>query len=188
MKTLLSSIAALLLLTACIGTKIEVAPYSQFDPASYASFAWAEEAIEDTGRNGAYYNLDSSLRRQINKQLEKKGYRLVDKEDASFLVGYRFFQTVSPDQGGMISPRDESRSAWDTGSDVNGTSIHNHYVPVAIRHANLEVDFDDAKSGKEIWKVSAIKVVENDMENEAAVKKSIRSLVPKLLVSVPERR
>ena len=58
LKTVLSCIATLLL-TACIGTKVEVAPHSQFDPASYTSFAWAEEPIEDTGRNGAYYNLDN---------------------------------------------------------------------------------------------------------------------------------
>jgi hypothetical protein len=187
LKTLLASLVTLLMLTACIGTQVEVAPLNQFEPADYASFAWEEDAIENTGRNAAYYNLDHSLRRQVNKQLEKKGYRLVDSTKASFLVTYRYFKVISADQGGIISPRDESLSAWGDGSDINGTLIQNHYIPAAISHGHLEIDFDDAKSGKEIWKVNATKVVENDMDNLAAVKKVISHLVPRVLESFPKR-
>ncbi|ARN74915.1 DUF4136 domain-containing protein [Oceanicoccus sagamiensis] len=187
MKHQLAIVITTLLLTACIGSKVVVKPDSTFDAANYQRFAWMHEAITNDGRNSAYYNLDRSIRKGISAELVKKGYQQVAKEQAEFLLDYSFFQSVSPDRGGIISPRDESNAAWDNGSDINGTSLHNHYIPAEIQRGNLSLSISDAKQGHEVWQVTMTKVIENQMEDEAAVKKSVRGLIPKLLRELPAK-
>ncbi len=187
MKVLFSIAMVVCLISGCIGSKVVIKPDSQFDNAIYQNFAWSDEPVASTGRNLGYYNLDRSIRKGISAELTKKGYREVAKEQADFLLAYSFFQSVSPDKGGIISPTDESRGAWDNGMDVNGTSLHNHYIPPEIKRGNLILSINDAKLGKEVWQATMTKVVENTMDNEAAVKKNIRGLIPKLLKEIPAK-
>jgi hypothetical protein len=176
-----------LLVSACVGSKVVVEPGSSFNAGSYQSFAWSTEAITKDDRNIGYYNFDHFVRNGISAELIKKGYQEVPKEQADFFLIYNFFQSVTPDRGGLISPLNESNAAWDNGSDVNNTSLHNHYIPPEIQRGNLSLTIKDAKQGKEIWQATLIKIIEDQMDNKSSVKKAVKSLIPKLMKDFPAK-
>ena len=176
------------LLTACVSTKIQLSDNNRLDPRLHKTFAWEFEPIEKSGRNRGYYNIDRYLRKYVQQELIERGYQLVARDIADVLIEYQLTQTVSPDRGGMISPRDEMNAAWDTGMDVNNTAIYNHYVPAEIKHASLALEIDEAKSGELLWRVTASKIIENDASDAAAMNKSIQRVVAKMLHSLPAQQ
>ncbi|EAW32481.1 hypothetical protein GP2143_14536 [marine gamma proteobacterium HTCC2143] len=187
MRSLLSVVIIVWLVAACVGSKIIVNPKNSFDAASYQSFAWSNEAMTDDGRNRFYYNLDRFVRGGITTGLINKGYQEVAKPQADLLLTYNFFQTVTPDRGGLISPINEANAARDNGADVNRTSLHNHYIPAAIQRGSLSLSIDDARQGKEVWQATISKVIESQTDNQSMVKKSVNTLLLKLLRDIPAK-
>ena len=116
-------------LSACMGLKVEVDEQLTFDPLAYKTYAWTNKPMVDTtGRQEVILRGDGILRAHVDQVLKERGYQQVNREDADFLVDYRFSQTMKADQGGIISPTDELAGAWDLGDDVNNSQLHNHNV------------------------------------------------------------
>lgn len=177
----------IVVLTACVGIKVDVGDASAFRQAAYQSYAWESAPIKSDGRDDKLFYLDRYLRRAVDRDLQQLGYQLVSKEQAGFLVTYRYFETVSNDQGGPISPSDEMAANYDFGSDVNNTNIHNHYIPVAIKRGHLELLFIDRAKNKPVWHAVAEKIIEDDSPDKSSFRKRSSKLADKLLKEIPAR-
>jgi hypothetical protein len=176
---------SLALLTACISTKVKVDESLQFDSVSNKSFAWADEPMKPTGRNSGFYDLDNSLRKTVTRTLTKKGYQQVAKADADFLVDYRFFQEVSLDQGGIISPTDEAAAVNNPSLDMSNNEVYNHYIPDQIKMANMRIILLDSGTNDALWRVDASKVVESQMNDSSAIREAVQKIIPGLLADLP---
>lgn len=174
-------------LTACVSIKIDQGDATVFRQGHYQTYAWDSGAMQRNTRDERMHNLDHYLRRAVNKDLNKRGYRLVERADADFLVNYRYYEAVVNDQGGVISPGDELAGAWDTGNDVNNTKIHNHYIPPSLKHAHLELMFIDKASNKTVWSATAAKIIEDQSSDLSDFKKSAQKLADRLLKVIPAR-
>lgn len=186
MKAISLVVLLLSLLTACIGTKVKVKT-NEFNATAYQTYAWAAEPIKKDIRKDPYFYLDQYLRRSVDRTLSHKGYQLVARAEADFVVEYRYLQSSTPDQGGIISPLDEQNTAWDMGRDVNETALYHHYVPAEILRSNLMILLDDTKTGKTVWQGVASKIIEGDVNDKSVIKHAMELIIPKLLASVPTR-
>lgn len=184
---LLLIVTLMLVLSACIGIKVDVSPDNQFDPGQYATYAWLSAPMTSSGRDQSYVAIDHSVRNNVNQQLLRRGYREVDKARADFIIEYRFFQSVVADQGGIISPQSEIEAAFDPNIDPNSTALHNHYIPSQLQRGHLELNFDSRASGKMVWMAVARKIMENASVDADDVERVMAKVVPKLLASVPAR-
>ena len=176
------------LLNACVGSNVTIAPNVAIDPLRDATFAWEVEAIKPHGRSESMYYLDHYLRREVEKQLVARGYRATGREKADFLVKYRFFQQASVDQGGLVSPHDSASAAWDTAQDPNNTAIYHHYIPAQIFHASLELTLQSTLDQRILWHATLNKIVGDETVDKSALKKTVEQHVPTMFRGLPSRR
>ena len=174
-------------LTACVNVNVEQGDATAFRQHSYQTYAWDSAAMQPNIRDQRMYNLDHYLRRAVTNDLEARGYRLVAKAKAGFLVNYRYYEAVVKDQGGIISPSNELAGAWDLGGDVNNTNIHNHYIPPSLKHAHLELIFIDNGSDQPVWSATATKIIEDENADLSDFKKAAKKLADRLLKTIPIR-
>ncbi len=59
---------------------------------------------QGSARESVYEKIDQQFRAAIERELNAKGYRMVDKENADFLLDYSFGQSMIADQGGLFLP------------------------------------------------------------------------------------
>lgn len=174
-------------LTACVNIKVDQGDATAFRQSHYQTYAWENAPIRSDARDVRLYNLDHYLRRAVTKDLNDRGYRLVEKTKADFLVKYSYYEAVVDDQGGIISPGDELAGAWDVGGDVNNTNIHNHYIPPSLKHAHLELMFIDNASNRRVWNATAVKIIEDENTDLSDFKKATKKLADRLLKAIPTR-
>lgn len=174
-------------LTACVNIKVDQGDASAFRQSHYQTYAWESAPMHSNARDVRMYNLDHYLRRAVTKDLNGRGYRLVEKTKADFLVKYSYYEAVVNDQGGVISPGDELAGAWDVGGDVNNTNIHNHYIPPSLKHAHLELMFIDSASNSPVWNATATKIIEDENADLSDFKKAAQKLADRLLKAIPAR-
>ena len=174
-------------LSACMGLKVEVDEQLTFDPLGYKTYAWTNKPMVDTtGRQEVILRGDGILRAQVDALLQERGYQQVNREDADFLVDYRFSQTMKADQGGIISPTDELAGAWDLGDDVNNTQLHNHNVNAYILHSNLKLIMTDSE-GQTLWRARATKLVDNESPSDEELGKTLSKILGKMLSDFPKQ-
>ena len=178
---------AVCLLASCMNLKVEVADYSRFDTKIYSHYAWTNEPMVDaSGRQELNARVDAILRVEVNRQLQDRGYQLVARDKADFLVDYRFIQTMDADQGGIVSPTDEAAAAWDIGADVNKTSLHNHSINAYILRTQFELLFTDPK-GEALWQASASKLVDNESPDDSELYNMLTKITGKMFSGFPRQ-
>ena len=177
----------MVLLSGCVNVKINEGDATAFRQGNYQTYAWDSGPMQESTRDDRMYNLDRYLRRAVNKDLEERGYKQVEREQAGFLVNYRYYEAIVDDQGGIISPRDELAGAWDVGGDVNNTNLHNHYIPPSLKHAHLELMFIDRESNSPLWQATARKIIEDENADLSKFKKGAQHLADRLLKAIPAR-
>lgn len=176
-----------LVMLGCTGTRTTIDPNPAIDPAVHRTFAWEVDPIEPRGRREGLYYIDHFLRRRVTGQLTSLGYRQVERAQADMLVGYRLRQTTSVDQGGVTSPQNAAGAAWDPPSESLNTEVYNHFVPDYIRRAQLELTLQSTADRQTLWRATLSRIVDEDIDNEEAVKDAINALVPRLFNGFPAR-
>jgi hypothetical protein len=187
-KTLLA-LSLFTTLSACTtGLQVDVASNNNFNPNQHSHYAWLAPAMMDeTVREETIFSVDHLLRKQVNQQLQNKGYQWVDKANADFLVDYHYRQTIEADQGGIISPTNELAAAWEAPSDINETALYNHPVPAYLQTMHLEILLI-APNGELLWHARAQKILDTDMPDEHTLRPLIAEAVDEMLAQLPARR
>ena len=187
MRALLFWLVITGLLTACMTIQVTESADNHFDAAKYHRYAWWVGPVKASGRDSLYYNVDTVVRDLVVRELSSRGFQQVSKAEADFLVEYHFLPTVTADQGGVISPTNEARSAWESGRDINNTALQNHYIPAQIVHGRLQINLNDSTSGAEVWQASAVTIIEQPLDTAGSVKAIMKKIIPKLLNGLPAR-
>ena len=174
-----------LLLTACVGLSVDSADLSAFKHAHVQSYAWATPAMElEEGLSARVSLFDHALRQSVNKRLADKSYRLVEKDQAEFIIDYRFFRSMNVNQSGAGGANLDG--AWDaTMPTASGSSVHGDYMPTTIKENNLRIAFIDAKTNDELWHVRAKKVKEETVNDPNEINDRVEDLVSELFSDLP---
>ncbi len=186
---LVTALISTLFLSACTGLKIGTADENHFDASKYHSYAWETAPMQqdNTPRTSVFEKIDKYFRQAINSDLASKGYKEVAKDQADFIVDYSFGQTITEDEGDIISPRNELEGAFDTNTVNTGTntSLYAHQVPAYIQKATLELSLEDASKKELLWRSWASKIIQNEFPSDAAMSQLMNQISRKMLRSLP---
>jgi hypothetical protein len=177
-----------LVVSACSSIKVQVDTSLGIDANRYQTYSWSSDvAVDASGGFARLAAVDEAMRSVVSEKMTAKGYRHVERESAHLLLDYRVMQQLKVDQGGLISPTDESRRAWDINSDPANTAIYNHQVPTELKSGVVILMASDAKTDQVLWQGQAVKLLENDYPNSEQTKALVTELVNKLLKEFPAR-
>ena len=178
---------SVVLLIGCSAAKITVETDRGIDGPHYKFYRWSESvAISGDGQFGNIAVVDKILRREVDKLMAKKGF-VARSDGAQLILDYRLTEQIAIDQGGVISPTDEARRAWDTRDNPASTAIHDHQVPQQLRSAVVILMASDAKTQQVLWQGRGVKLMEKEYPSDGERKALIRDLVSQLMKAFPSR-
>ena len=156
-----------LVLNACSGFETEPSPIDAFVAGNYHYYRWSNEPLVNSSHSkDLIYTLDPILRKQLDQELQLKGYSL-DRERAEFSVDYIYAE------GLRLGER--SRSASNLGTtpgsipnrNLDQASIDNAYALGGVKEtSNIGIRFRDIESNVEVWRVVITKIIENVNAND----------------------
>jgi Domain of unknown function (DUF4136) len=174
-------------LTACVGVKTEHADFTTFEDTQYKRYSWVTESLgaSSTSRKAAY-TVDNAIRSSLNQLLLDKGYQLVAKDQAEFLIDYRFSRTISVDQGNPMATPTALQGAWDTSSSMSDPGFANDFVPEQIFKNHLDFSLVDGSTKKPLWQGTASKILEENSYDPEKVQRLMAKVVGKLFQGFPK--
>jgi hypothetical protein len=183
----LASLMLLVAVAACSGIETRPAPTDTFAAGNYKYYAWrSEPMVNSTGSQDTMYIIDPILRRDVDRELAKKGY-VLDPQRAQFTVDYIYAQ------GLRLGERSEQATNISTYPGVipptqtNQAVVDNAYALGGVREtSNIALQFNDATSKHEVWQVVITKIVENvNRIDMSELKESLREGVRQGLQTLP---
>lgn len=160
--TLLTLAILGLLLTACSGFETRTSPVDTFVAGDYHYYKWSNEPLVNSAQSkDLIYTLDPILRKQLNQELQRKGYSL-DPAKAEFAVEYIYAEGIRLGE----RSRNASNLGTSPGSipnrNLDQASIDNAYALGGVKEtSNIGIRFRDIESNAEVWRVVITKIIEN---------------------------
>lgn len=151
-----------LAITACSGIETEPADPTEFVAGQHRYYNWRSEPLENTiNSTDPIYVIDPIMRREVNSTLQSKGYRL-DPERATFNVDYVYatglLEGAKSEQASNISPIPSQTP----NRQVNQAIVDNAHALGGLKETSyVLIQFNEAKSHEEVWRVLITKIVEN---------------------------
>lgn len=186
MLKLFSLVGLLLVLAACANKlKIKELEGSAKALQNFPTFAWTSEPMVDSQVFPERTLLfDQSVRREVERQLNKRGFTQVTADQATMLVDYRVnMQTetayVESNQDPMAYwQRDQYGNMMFGGwSDANG-------VVEMYQRGLLALTFVEQPSKQHIFQTTATKIVDGDQDIKQ-MESLVKKVVSRLLAGVP---
>jgi len=151
-----------LLLAACSGIEIQPDEIDEFAAGNYQYYKWRSEPMHNTANSSdPIYNIDPVLRRQVNTDLQSKGY-ILDPERAQFSVDYLYATGM---RQGEVSQEASNVTPYPTvvpNRQVNQAVVDNAIALGGVQEtSNIALQFNDVADNKEVWRVIITKIVEN---------------------------
>jgi hypothetical protein len=173
---LLSTLLAVVGLSACSAVDVVPAETDTFVATGYTRYAWRSEPPSQTGAaRNMLADKSPLIRAGAEDRLSRLGYQRVDRADAEFLIEYMAAPGLSEGQlsrGGS----NESLYASSVNRQVDGASIDNaQALSGAVETGEIALVFIDAKTSKVLWRVQMTMVVKDvNRVNEADVRNAVR--------------
>jgi hypothetical protein len=190
MRILKTQITAVLLLTlsACSGIETRPEDTAKFSAQNYQYYTWRSEPLKNPKQSAdRIYVMDPIVRREVDKALQAKGYRL-DSERAQFSVDYLQAPGL---RMGAKSEAASNITAYPTvlpNRQVDGAVVDNAHALGGVKEtSNIAIQFNDVESRQEVWQVIITKFVENvnqvdrkklDNNLSKAINKGLKPLPP----------
>lgn len=159
--------AATLLLTllsgACSTIETRPADTAAFEAGNYSYYRWRSEPLSNpSGSGDDLYLMDPLIRRELDANLARKGYRL-DPQQAQFTVDY--LQAIGMREGvksldarGGIDPIPSANP----NRQINQAIVDNAHALGGVQTtSNIAIQFNDARSNEEVWRVIITKIVDD---------------------------
>lgn len=177
MKTLLSGLLSVLLLSSC-GSTMEVFTDQDKDhnPANYSSYNWQSlAAIENKANNPLYYNElnDKRIREAVNKELQSRNYAMQEQNGALEI----HYHILVEDKTGSVT--ESNNSLQHPLSNLQRVNTFQY------RQGTLIIDVMDSKTNTLIWRGWATDIVGNEARKNP--EKAIQQAVKKIFRSFPSR-
>ena len=180
-------------LSGCSGVQIDSAPVERFAEGNYQTYSWRVAAIENTDDSKDFmYVVDPTIRSAVNKELQSKGYRMVDAK-GDFVIDYQFKTSLS--DGALSSTALMSDNRYpipNTEAVINRRTdqalVDNAYALSGPRQVNsVLITFSDGADQGLVWAASMSKIVEDvNQQDPKDMAKSVNSAVSRTFGKLPK--
>jgi hypothetical protein len=175
-----------LLLAACSGIEIQPDEIDKFAAGNYQYYKWRSKPMHNTANSSdPIYSIDPVLRRQVNADLQSKGY-ILDEERAQFSVDYIFAagmrQGEKSEQASNLTPYPSVMP----NRQVDGASMDNAIALGGVKETrNIALQFNDVASNEEVWQVIMTRIVEDVNKAGSRVDENLSKAVNQALKPLP---
>ena len=177
-----------LALVACSGIEIEPAEIETFAAGNYRYYSWRTGPLpSETRSSDPVYAIDPVVRREVNANLQRKGY-LLDPERAQFTVDYIFAPGMLQGERSDWASNVNSTPSVTPNRQVDQASVDNAIALGGVKETNnIILQFNDKASNREVWQVTMSKIVENANVTDASrIDSALKKSMERALESVPQ--
>jgi hypothetical protein len=175
---------------ACSGIKVKLTTDKIAQIPMDSTYKWDSAPLHKSSRiDRRTFFIDQQLHKQIDLQMQQKGLRLVAADAAAtWLIGYRLASSVRIDQGGIISPRDESERILQQGVDdmTMGNKFYDHPIASQLETIELIIALQDVANKQIVWEATVSRIAESGQISEEKLQAAIREAVSKAFKRFPK--
>ena len=172
----------------CSGVEIQPADTDRFIAGNYLYYQWRTEALpSDVRSSDPAYAIDPVMRRDVNADLQSKGY-VLNPERAQFTVGYILMngmvQGATSDLASNISPYPRVTP----NRQIDQASVDNAIALGGVKETNnIILQFNDKTSNQEVWHVTLTKIVEDaNSVDTSRINDNLTQYLKRALKSLPQ--
>ena len=172
----------------CSGVEIQPADTNRFIAGNYLYYQWRTEALpSDVRSSDPAYAIDPVMRRDVNADLQSKGY-VLNPERAQFTVGYILMngmvQGATSDLASNISPYPRVTP----NRQIDQASVDNAIALGGVKETNnIILQFNDKTSNQEVWHVTLTKIVEDaNSVDTSRINDNLTQYLKRALKSLPQ--
>ena len=187
------SLALLILsltLAACSGIEVQPTETDTFAAGGYKYYTWrSEPLVNTTNSRDVMYLMDPILRKDVDKELGKKGY-VLDPVRAQFSVDYIYAQGLRMGERSELATNITTYPSVNPNRMQNQAVVDNAYALGGIKETNnIALQFNDTGTKQEVWQVIITKIVENvNKVDVKEMKKGLREGVRRALEPLPDAK
>ena len=151
-----------LTLLACSGVEIQSVDTDRFKAGNYVYYKWRTDPLPTNVRSSdPMYAVDPVMRREVNADLQSKGY-VLDSERAQFTVGYILASGMVQGEPSNLASNISTYASIRPNRQIDQASIDNAIALGGVKETNnIILQFNNRTSNKEVWQVTLTKIVEN---------------------------
>jgi hypothetical protein len=185
--SILTALLATLMLAACGGVETRPEGTEEFAAADYRYYKWRDEPLVNTANSpDPVYVMDPIVRREVDTQLQKKGY-ILDEDKAQFNVTYLYAPGLMQ---GEVSRSASNLNPYPTAipnRQMDQASVDNAYALGGMKETdNIGLQFNDQQTGKEVWLVVITKIVEDaNRIDTARMESNLRKAIDQGMKTLP---
>ncbi|MDG2272369.1 MAG: DUF4136 domain-containing protein [Halioglobus sp.] len=151
-----------LTLLACSGVEIQSVDTDRFKAGNYVYYKWRTDPLPTNVRSSdPMYAVDPVMRREVNADLQSKGY-VLDSERAQFTVGYILASGMVQGEPSNLASNISTYASIRPNRQIDQASVDNAIALGGVKETNnIILQFNNRTSNKEVWQVTLTKIVEN---------------------------
>ncbi|CAA0116297.1 Uncharacterised protein [Halioglobus japonicus] len=176
-----------LALVACSGVEIQHSATDKFSAGDYRYYKWRTEPLPSTTRsNDPVYAIDPVLRREVDADLQSKGY-VLDKARAQFTVDYLYVSGMQQGEPSQLASNVTPYPRVTPNRQVNQATVDNAIALGGVKETNnIILQFNDLASNQEVWQASLTKVVEDANNIDSSrLDKNLKDYLTRALKALP---
>jgi hypothetical protein len=176
------------LLWACSGVETQPEDTGAFAAGNYTYYKWRSEPLKNSARStDPLYVMDPVLRREIDTELQAKGY-VLDPERAQFSVDYLFAVGMRMGEKGSEASNLSTYPGVIPNRNIDQASVDNAYALGGVKETNnIAIQFNDVARKEEVWRVIITKIVENaNTVDDKRLASTVRSAIRQGLRPLPK--
>lgn len=185
---LLTSTLLSLALVGCSGVDIQHSAIDQFAAGNYHYYKWRTDPLPQTTRPpNALSAIDPLVRRDIDAQLQRKGY-VLDPARAQFTVNYLYATGLVQGQRSALASNISDIPGIMPTRRIDQASVDNAIALGGVKETNnLMVQFNDRLTNADVWQVTVTEIVENVNDREASrIKDNLTQYLQRALQPIPQ--
>lgn len=151
-----------LLLAACSGVDIQQTGIEKFSAGNYHYYKWRTEPLPTSTRStDAVYAIDPVMRREVDTDLQSKGY-VLDEARAQFTVDYLYVSGMQQGERSQLASNVTTYPRVVPNRQVNQATVDNAIALGGVKATNnIILQFNDLTNNQQVWQVTLSKVVED---------------------------
>ena len=185
-RTLVTVVLSLAL-AACSGVETRPEDTAGFAAKNYQYYSWRSQPLQNPANStDAIYLMDPIVRREIDKTLQAKGYRL-DPERAQFSVDYLQAPGLRMGEKSEVASNITHYPTVNPNRQVDGAVVDNAHALGGVKETNnIAIQINDVAGKQEIWQVIITKFVENvNQVDRQNLEKNLSRAISKGLDTLP---
>tara|TARA_R110002049_G_scaffold23490_44_gene82820 strand:- start:1273 stop:1857 length:585 start_codon:yes stop_codon:yes gene_type:complete len=176
-----------LVLVACSGVDIQHSAADKFSAGGYHYYKWRTEPLPTTTRSSdPVYAIDPVMRREVNADLQSKGY-VLDEARAQFTVDYLYVSGMQQGEPSQLASNITPYPRVTPNRQVNQATVDNAIALGGVKETNnIILQFNDLASNREVWQATLSKVVEDANNIDASrLDENLKNYLASALKNLP---